>query len=118
MTDAIVIEAAAMAGFRSYFANRRPWPTIWTPESQTWRECAARVLNRNLTSPEAIYSWWIEIREAKGWNVLSREQRNAWLRVYMAMHEAPNNPLMIQRAREYQAALDAAAAQERAQVAA
>ena len=115
MTDAIVIEAAAMVGFRSYFENRRPWPVRWTPESQTWRECAARVLNRNLTNPRAVYEWWIAIRYAKGWDALSREQRATWLRVYLAMHDAPANELVMQRAREHDAAVrawQAAEAQE------
>lgn len=91
MRDAIVIENAAKAGYMAYFGVRpgRSWPEppAWTPEKQTWLEFAARILIGELTSPKAAYEWWIEIRFAKGWDALSREQRAIWGRVFDAIQE-------------------------------
>lgn len=102
MIDASIIETAARDGFTTYFGDRpgRTWPEppAWTPESQTWRVFAARILNGELTSPKAAYEHYVDIRAAKTWAELAPARRDHWAGVYWAIQRHSTEPTRITQA--------------------
>lgn len=82
-----LIDRAAKAGFHAYFGHRagHHWGTAPVPTVATWRMLAEQVLTGELVGGRAVYEWYIDIREAKGWTLIGAQGRARWEKVYSSI---------------------------------
>ena len=88
--NAIVIDHAAQAAFRSRYQDR-PWVT-WESQANAvqirWTVVAARVLNGDITAAEELRDAYIYGMVAKSWSEIGVSQRHLWTRALDAMKRA------------------------------
>ena len=84
------IRTTAQRGFAVYHQDRvgRSWDAAGNAVTLRWELVAARVLNSEITTGQALRTAYLDGYECKDWTALSTHGRRRWADVLAAMQAA------------------------------